>query len=270
MSTDHVATLLGERLEGRRPRVLLTLGSGLGELAGELTGATAIGFGEVGLPETTVPGHAGRFLAGELHGVPLLAQQGRLHLYEGVGAAGVAAAVRAAAAVGVHTFVATNAAGGLRPRFAPGTLVALTDQLNLTAANPLTGAGAPAFVDMSGAYDAGLRTMAHEAGAEAGTALDEGVYAGVAGPAYETPAEVAMLRTLGADLVGMSTVLEVIAARAEGLRVVGLSLVTNVHGHDVDAAPAIPTDHADVVSVARRAGPRMAAILRQLMPRLGG
>lgn len=270
MSSEPVATALGERLQGRRPRVLLTLGSGLGELADELADVTAVGFHEVGLPEPTVPGHAGRFLAGSLHGVPVLAQQGRLHLYEGLSAREVAAAVRAAAAVGVDTFVVTNAAGGLHSELVPGSLVALRDQLNLTGTNPLTGSGAPTFVDMSGAYDAGLRTMAHEAAADAGTTLAEGVYAGVPGPAYETPAEVAMLRTFGADVVGMSTVSEVIAARAERVRVLGLSLVTNVHGHEEDAAPSGVTEHADVVAVAERAGPRLAAVLRHLIPRLGG
>lgn len=249
--------------------MLLTLGSGLGELADELTDVTAVGFGEVGLPEPTVPGHAGRFLAGNFLGVPLLAQQGRLHLYEGVSAPRVAAAVRAAAAVGVDTLVVTNAAGGLHAGLAPGSVVALTDQLNLTGVNPLTGAGTPTFVDMSGAYDAGLRTMAHEAAAEVDMALAEGVYAGVPGPAYETPAEVAMLRTLGADVVGMSTVIEVIAARAERVRVLGLSLVTNVHAHE-EEAPSATTQHADVVAVAERAGPRLAALLHHLIPRLGG
>lgn len=266
---DPVAAALGEHLKGRRPRVLVTLGSGLGELADELSDVTAVGFRQVGLPEPTVPGHAGRFVAGSLHGVPVLAQQGRLHLYEGVSAHEVAAAVRAAAAVGVDTFVVTNAAGGLHSDLVPGSLVALTDQLNLTAVNPLAGRGTPTFVDMSGAYDAGVRSMAHEAAADAGTTLAEGVYAGVSGPAYETPAEVAMLRTLGADVVGMSTVTEVIAARAEGVRVVGLSLVTNVHDQG-DAAPSIATQHADVVAVAERTGPRLAAVLRQLIPRLGG
>lgn len=250
--------------------MLLTLGSGLGELADELTDVTAVDFGQVGLPEPTVPGHAGRFLAGKLRDVPVLVQQGRLHLYEGVSTHEVAAAVRAAAAVGVDTFVVTNAAGGLRSDVVPGSLMALTDQLNLTAVNPLTGSGSPTFVDMSGAYDAGLRAMAHEAAAEHGTGLAEGVYAGVPGPAYETPAEVAMLRTLGADVVGMSTVTEVIAARAERVRVLGLSLVTNVHDEGEEAAPSSVTEHADVVAVAERAGPRLAAVLHRLIPRLGG
>lgn len=267
MRTRQLAAALQQRLGGRRPRVLLTLGSGLGELAEQVSEAVAITFAEVGLPEPTVPGHAGRFLAGKLEGVPVLAQQGRLHLYEGVSPADVAAAVRAAADVGVDTFVATNAAGGLDPSLTPGTLVALTDQLNLTAVNPLTGGGTPSFVDMAGAYDAGARAMAHESAADVGETLAEGVYAGVPGPAYETPAEVAMLRTLGADVVGMSTVLEVIAARAAGVRVAALSLVTNVHRDDA-ATGAPVTDHADVVAIAEAAGPRMAAVLRGLVPRL--
>lgn len=242
---------------------LLTLGSGLGALAEAVTDAVVIDFAELGLPEPTVPGHAGRLVAGRLHGVAVLVQQGRLHLYEGHRAADVTACVRAAADVGVRTFVATNAAGGLASSLSPGDLLAVNDHLNLTGRNPLVGAGAPQFLDLAGAYDASLRSAAHAAAGEVGERLVEGVYAGVMGPAYETPAEVRMLRTLGADVVGMSTVLEVIAARAHDLRVVALSLVTNVH---TEGGP--PTEHRDVLEAARTGGPRLGAVLRALLPRL--
>jgi purine-nucleoside phosphorylase len=255
---------LAQRLDGRQPRVLLTLGSGLGRLADEIGDPLEIGFADIGLPGPTVPGHAGRLIVGELHGVCVLVQQGRLHLYEGVDVADVTAVVRAAADVGVETFLVSNAAGGLRESMTPGDIVVLSDHINLTGHNPLVGlGGAPHFLDLTGAYDADLRRVALQAGAQLGQTLYEGVYAGLVGPTYETPAEIRMLRTLGADLVGMSTVIEVIAARAAGLRVLGLSLVTNVHRPGGTA-----TDHAEVLEAAHDGGPRLAALVRALVPRL--
>jgi purine-nucleoside phosphorylase len=243
------------------PRVLVTLGSGLGGLADEVADATSLDFGDIGLPGPTVPGHAGRLIAGTLAGVPVLVQQGRVHLYEGVPGRDVAACVRAAAEVGVRTFLVTNAAGGLRTEQHPGDLLLIADHLNLTGTNPLLGGAT--FVDMAAAYDPHLRAHAHAAAGDAGERLTEGVYAGLLGPAYETPAEVRMLRALGADAVGMSTVLEVIAARAAGLRVVGFSLITNVHREG-----GTPTDHAEVLEAGATAGPRLAAVVRALLPRL--
>ena len=255
---------LATRLAGLRPRALLTLGSGLGAVAEELDDPLLVPFDQLGLPGPTVPGHAGRFVAGRLGDVPVVVQQGRLHLYEGVTPADVTACVRAAADAGVDTFVVTNAAGGLAPRLRPGDLLAISDHLNLTGASPLVGGGGPpAFVDMTGAYDAELLAAAHQAAADAGERLAEGVYAGLVGPAYETPAEVRMLRTLGADVVGMSTVLEVIQARALGLRVAGFSLVTNVHRPGGTA-----TDHAEVLAVSAGAGHRLAAVIRRLLASL--
>ncbi len=258
-----VAEALRERLGGFAPRVLLTLGSGLGELAEEVHDPLAIPFPEVGLPQSTVPGHSGRLLAGRFggpDGPPVLAQQGRIHLYEGVPEAHVVACVNAAAELGVETFVVTNAAGGLDEDMQPGDLMLISDHLNLTATTPLTG---PAFIDMAAAYDPGLADLAREVAAEAREQLREGVYAGLRGPAYETPAEVRMLRGLGADAVGMSTVLEVIAARAAGLRVLGFSLITNVH-----RSGGTPTDHAEVLEAGRTAGPRLAAVVRGVLSRL--
>lgn len=258
-----VGAALRARLEGLAPRVLLTLGSGLGALADEVADARAIPFTEVGLPGPTVPGHAGRFVAGTLRGVPVLVQQGRVHLYEGVPTTDVVAAVRAAAAVGAEVFVATNAAGGLNADFDPGDLMLVVDHLNLTGHSPLIGMPEPHFLDMKDAYDPALRQLAHAAAAEAGEILKEGVYGGLVGPTYETPAEVGMLRQWGADAVGMSTVLEVIAARDLGLRVVGCSLITNVH-----RPGGTPTNHEEVLEAGRTGGPRLAQVLLRLVERL--
>ncbi len=259
------AVNLSDRLGGLRPRVLLTLGSGLGALAEEIRDPLPLDFAQVGLPAPTVPGHAGRLVAGDLAGVPVLVQQGRVHLYEGVAVRDVTACVRAAADVGVQTFLVTNAAGGLRADLVPGDLLAITDHLNLCGANPLIGqSGAPAFVDMKDAYDPRLRGLARQAAAKGSQRLVEGVYAGLAGPSYETPAEVAMLRGLGADAVGMSTVAEVIEARARGLAVLGLSLITNVH-----RSGGTSTSHAEVLEAGRSGGPRLAALIRTLLPSIG-
>jgi purine-nucleoside phosphorylase len=251
-----------DRLGGRRPKVALVLGSGLGALADDVDDAIALAFSEVGLPPARVPGHAGRLIAGTLAGVEVLVQQGRLHLYEGHSAADVTACVRLAVECGVEALLVTNAAGGLRPaqQQRPGDLMLIADQLNLTGRSPFTG---PHFVNMTAAYDPEFRAAAYAAADVVGERLAEGVYAGLPGPAFETPAEVRMLRTLGADAVGLSTVLEVIAARAAGLRVLGFSLVTNVHS-GADAS----VDHAQVLDVAAAAGPRLAAVVRAVLPAL--
>lgn len=255
---------LADRLEGLRPRVLVTLGSGLGAFADEIDDPVAVEFTDIGLPGPTVPGHAGRFVGGTVAGVPILAQQGRLHLYEGVPARDVTAGVRAAADIGVEVYVATNAAGGLAGHMSPGDIVVLHDHLNLTGTSPLIGAaGSPHFVDMKDAYDPALRALASDVAAGLGWQVTLGVYAGIIGPAYETPAEVRMLRGLGADLVGMSTVSEVIAARAAGLRVLGLSLVTNVHREG-----GTPVDHQEVLAAGRTGGPRFSALLAGIVARL--
>jgi purine-nucleoside phosphorylase len=255
---------LSERLDGRQPRVLITLGSGLGELADSITDPLVMPFGDIGLPAPTVPGHAGRLVVGDLFGQCVIAQQGRLHLYEGVPVGDVTAVVRAAAGAGVETFVVTNAAGGVRESMNPGDIVVLSDHINFTGHNPLVGVGGePHFLDLSDAYDLELRRLAIQVAEGLGWAPHEGVYAGLTGPSYETPAEIGMLRTLGADVVGMSTVMEVIAARALGLRVAGFSLVTNVH-----RPGGTPTDHAEVLAAAKTGGPRLAALLREVLTHL--
>jgi purine-nucleoside phosphorylase len=258
--SSTLADTLRARLDGFVPRVLLTLGSGLGGLADAMADPLVIPFADVGLPQSTVPGHTGRLLAGELAGVPVLVQQGRVHLYEGLPAAEIVAVVEAVAGVGVEFFCVTNAAGGLAPDMEPGDLMLIADHLNLSGTTPLVG---PRFLDMAGAYDPALRAVARNLAESAGERLVEGVYAGLSGPAYETPAEVRMLRTLGADAVGMSTVLEVIAARAAGLRVIGFSLITNVH-----RPGGTPTDHAEVLQAGEDAGPRLASLVESLLPRL--
>jgi purine-nucleoside phosphorylase len=264
---DGVADRLRERLDGFRPKMLLTLGSGLGGLADDVASPTVVPFGEVGLPDTTVPGHAGRFVAGHLKGVPVLCQQGRVHLYEGRDIDEVVAAVGVAARLGAEVFVPTNAAGGIGDGgsgdLAPGDLMLITDHLNLTGHNPLVGRPRPHFLDLKDAYDPQLRALAREAAESVGERLREGVYAGLVGPSFETPAEIVWLRTIGARAVGMSTVSEVIAARDLGLRVVAFSLITNVH-----LPGGSHTDHEEVMDVGGQAGPRLAALLRELLPRV--
>jgi purine-nucleoside phosphorylase len=256
-------TTLAQRLEGREPDVLITLGSGLGELAEAIADPLVLDFAEIGLPPPTVAGHAGRLVVGDLFGRCVIVQQGRLHLYEGVPVGDVTAVVRAAAGAGVGTFVVTNAAGGLRESMNPGDIVSISDHINLTGHNPLVGTGEPHFLDLTNAYDVQVRRTAIAVGERLGWAPHEGVYAGLTGPSYETPAEINMLRTLGADVVGMSTVMEVIAARALGLRVAGFSLVTNVH-----RPGGTPTDHAEVLAAAKTGGPRLAALIREILTHL--
>ncbi|CAN5373878.1 purine-nucleoside phosphorylase [soil metagenome] len=261
MSTDptttDVADALRQRLGDRRPTVMLTLGSGLGSLADDVTDRLEIPFAEVGLPDTSVPGHAGQFVAGTIEGVEVLVQQGRVHLYEGLGVDRVVSAVRAAAAIGVTTYVVTNAAGGIVDTFNPGDLMVITDHLNLSGHNALTGIVPPTFIDMANAYDRDLRASFEAIATSQGVALQRGVYAGLSGPTFETPAEVSMLRTLGAQAVGMSTVNEVIAARALDVRVLGCSLITNVH-----RMGGTPTNHEEVLEEGRNAGPRLAGVIR--------
>lgn len=252
--------------DGVVPRVLVVLGSGLEGVIEALDVAATLPFAELpGFPAPTVKGHAGRFVFGHAADVPVLAMQGRVHLYEGHRPEQVVLPVRAAKLLGADTLVVTNAAGGLHPdRQVPGDIVLLRDQINLQGTTPLAGPNideiGPRFPVMAGAFDDALAALARDVAAEQGTALAEGVYAGLLGPAFETPAEVAMLRTLGADVVGMSTVAEVIAARHCGLKVLGFSLVTNVagtaHGHD------------DVLAAGAAAAPVLGRLVAGILTRL--
>jgi purine-nucleoside phosphorylase len=214
------------------PRIAFVLGSGLGAFGEAVAGAVRLPYERVeGLVGPRVAGHAGQLVLGEIAGAPVVVLQGRVHLYEGHPVEDVVHGVRLVRALGAEVLVLTNAAGGIDPAIAPGELMSLSDHLNLTGRNPLVGPNDPAlgprFPDMTEVYDLELRARLLRAGGACRIALHEGVYAGVLGPSYETPAEIRMLRALGASAVGMSTVLEAIAARHVGLRAVGLSCVTN-------------------------------------------
>jgi purine-nucleoside phosphorylase len=253
-----------------RPVVGLVLGSGLGELADALDLEAAIPFGDLpGWPDATAPGHAGKLLFGRLSGVPVVVQQGRFHLYEGHSAGFVVQPVLLMGRLGARIVVLTNAAGGANPGYAAGTLMVIADHVNLTGRSPLIGANAdeigPRFPDMTGVWDTDLRSRLHAAAGTQGVTLAEGVYACLLGPSYETPAEVRMLGRLGADAVGMSTVLEAVAARWAGIRVCGISLVTNP-GAGLSGAEL---SHAEVLAAAELAGPRLSRVIARFVAELG-
>jgi purine-nucleoside phosphorylase len=257
---DYARAWVRGRTE-HRPAVGLVLGSGMGAIAGRLERAVAIPYQQIPeFPAPTVAGHAGRLVIGLLGGVPVAALEGRVHLYEGASPDEVAFGVRLLAWSGVRALLVTNAAGAVDPDLAPGDLVRIVDHLNLTGASPLTGPNderlGVRFPDMGAAYDPALGAALDACAARQGAPLRQGVYAGVAGPSYETPAEVRMLRTLGAHLVGMSTVLEVIAARHAGVRVAGLSLVANRAAGLSDR----PLDHEEVLAAGAAAAERLARL----------
>jgi purine-nucleoside phosphorylase len=233
----------------------IVLGSGLGPLAESVEVERLVGFAEAGLPVSSVPGHAGRFLIGRLAGEPVVVQQGRVHLYEGHDGRTVTAGIRWMAAQGVTRVILTNAAGTLNSAHPPGTWMMLTDHLNLTGTSPLTG---PAFIDLSTAYDPEWRDVFQRVAGKLGMPLHEGVYAGLRGPQYETPAEIRMLRALGADAVGMSTVLETIQARALGMKVAAFSCLTNWAA----GIQAAPLDHAEVLATGKQAADAMIGLLK--------
>lgn len=248
------------------PEVGIILGSGLGGLADEVTNAVAVPFAELpGWPAATAPGHAGRLLLGELAGRRVVMLQGRFHLYEGNDPGLVVQPVLLFHALGAGIVVLTNAAGGLDPSFRPGTLMVMRDHINLTGRSPLIGPNATAlgerFPDMTDAWSPRLRERLHAAGVAEGVELAEGVYVGLTGPTYETPAEVRMLAGLGGHAVGMSTVLECIAARWVGLEVCGVSLVTNAGAGYTGA----PLTHEEVLQAGLEAGPRLARVLRRFV-----
>jgi purine-nucleoside phosphorylase len=254
---------LPAELAAFRPKVALVLGSGLGGFAEACGKLFAVSYAEIpGLPESKVPGHAGEFVGAELGGVPILLAQGRVHYYEGHTPRQVAAHVRLMASLGPEVLVLTNAAGTLNPHFAPGGWMMLNDHLNLTAASPLS--GGPNFFDMSEVYDARLRGLFRGLAAESGLPLPEGVYACVSGPQYETPAEVRMLRTLGADAVGMSTVFEAVQARALGMRVAAFSCLTNWAA----GVTGQPLSHQEVMETGRSAASALSGLLGKAMAKL--
>lgn len=262
---DAALTGLADRLGGPVETALI-LGSGLGGLASQVTDAVAVPFAEIpGMAISTAPGHAGRLVAGSLFGHRCALMQGRVHLYEGRSAAEVALPVYLLAGLGARRLIVTNAAGALNPDFVPGDVMLIEDHLNLTGCSPLTGPPeaelGPRFPDMSRAYDPALRTAA----LSVGEPLRRGVYAGLRGPEFETSAERRYLRAAGADAVGMSTVVEVIAAAHVGLPVLGLSAITNAATGGPDQAP----DTAEAVLVqAAACGERIEALLARLLPML--
>jgi purine-nucleoside phosphorylase len=271
VSDDRLAAALASVAGRAGPaEVALVLGSGLGDLADAVANPVVIPYGEIaGFPVSTAPGHAGRLLIGGLHGRRAVLMQGRLHLYEGWTAQDIALAVRLLRRLGASTLVVTNAAGALNPAFAPGDAMLIEDHLNLTGVSPLTGPNDAdiglRFPDMSRAYDPDLASAALRAAHVAGVPLARGIYAGVAGPSLETSAERRFFRSAGADAVGMSTVVEVIAAVHCGFRVLGLSAITNAATGGADQQP---DTIEQVLAHAAVAGEKIAAILARLMPEL--
>jgi purine-nucleoside phosphorylase len=253
------ASLRAHGVEGAR--IALVLGSGLGEFATRVRPATTIPYDAIdGMPRSAVPGHAGKLVVGEVGGVRVVVQQGRVHLYEGWSAHEVTRAVRAFGAVGVRGLVLTNAAGGMRREWAPPTLMRISDHVNLQGRTPLL----PGEGGSKATYDVELGEALDEAARASGVSLQRGVYAGVLGPSYETPAEIRFLRDFGADAVGMSTVCEAQAARAAGMRVVAISCITN----PAAGFSAGPLNHAEVVEVGQRAAQRFCDLLEAAVPRL--
>jgi purine-nucleoside phosphorylase len=263
---DAVARFLRTRL-GDPPEVAVVLGSGLGVAAAALEDARSIAFHEIpGWPRSTVEGHAGEMRRGTLGGVEVLLQLGRVHYYEGYAVEEVVRPVRAEIAWGARAVILTNAAGGLNPGFRAGSLMAIEDHINLTGRNPLRGANdasrGPRFPDMTDAWDGDARAALLDCAREIGVTLVRGVYAGLTGPSYETPAEVRMLRALGADAVGMSTVLEALAARHMGAKLAGLSCITNAAA----AAGGPKLTHEDVQRAAASAAADTARLLSTAIP----
>jgi purine-nucleoside phosphorylase len=270
-SIDQFDTIAGAIRERTRhqPRIALILGSGLGGLADSVSDADSIPYADLPLwPVSTVIGHAGRLVIGDLEGKPVLVMQGRVHFYEGYSMAQVTLPVRVMQRLGIETLIVTNAAGGVNPDFVPGDLMLITDHLNLigmTGANPLHGPNldelGPRFPDMSQAYDRRLLDVARRAGKLAGLALREGVYCGLSGPSFETPADVRFLRAAGVDAVGMSTVPEVIVARHGGTRVLGISGISNKASLDGNTV----TTHEEVFEAGRILAPKMEELLRAVL-----
>jgi purine-nucleoside phosphorylase len=246
----------------------IVLGSGLGGLAERIEDAVRIPFSHVpGFPNVTVAGHAGQLLAGMLGGRPVVALAGRFHLYEGHEASLAAFPVRVLHALGASVYIASNAAGGVRRTFEPGDLMLIADHMNLMFRNPLIGASEPGderFPDMSDPYDRALRDQMRQAAAAVGVPLQDGVYCGLLGPTYETPAEVRMLERLGVDAVGMSTVPEVIVARALGMRAVAVSCITN----KAAGLSAEKLNHAEVMEAGRAVAARFEQLITEFVRRL--
>jgi purine-nucleoside phosphorylase len=252
-----------------RPKIALVLGSGLGAFADEFSAAVKVPYRNIPhFPRSTAIGHAGKLVIGKVGETPVMGMQGRVHLYEGYSVHDVAFPIRVFARLGVQAVILTNAAGGILRELTQGRLVLIRDHINLQGANPLSGANDERFglrfPDMTTAYDKKFRAIAAAEAAKTGTVMPEGVYAALAGPSYETPAEIRYLRAIGADLVGMSTVPEVIAARHSGMRVLGISCVTNAAAGVIDQ----PLVHTEVLEVAERVKGEFIALLKAVIPKI--
>jgi purine-nucleoside phosphorylase len=271
----EAAEFLRGRLAGLAPRIGLVLGSGLGAVADAVTNPIFVPYGEIPhFPQSTVEGHSGRIVAGLLGGVPVVVMQGRVHSYEGYTPQQVTFPMRVLGTLGVRAVVLTNAAGGIQQGYHVGQLVALADHINHMGWNPLTGPNEPRFAqrksaglrffDMTEAYSKPLRTLAQQTAAEQGFTLDEGVYLATPGPSFETPAEIRAFRTLGATLVGMSTVPETIVARHMGIDVLGISCVTNLAA----GLGATHLSHEEVSETGKQVESRLAGLLERLAPKI--
>ncbi|HYK37991.1 purine-nucleoside phosphorylase [Alloacidobacterium sp.] len=250
-----------------KPAIGIILGSGLGAFADQIADAVAIPFAEIpNFPKSTVPGHSGRLVMGTLEGVPVAVMQGRVHAYEGYPPEEVTFPVRVLGLLGVKTLLVTNAAGGIRPGLKQGELVLISDHINFTGFNPVVGENderfGPRFFDMSEAYSKRLRMLTQRTAKDQNYEISEGVYLCVLGPSFETPAEIRAFHALGADLVGMSTVQEVIVARHMGLEVLGISCVTNLAA----GIQAEPLSHEEVMETGRRVADRFTQLLAALVP----
>ncbi len=266
----HAATDEIRRKSHIVPHIALILGSGLGVLADEVRDAISVGYDEIpNMPRSTAPGHAGKLVLGTLEGTRVAVLSGRPHLYEGYAAAEIAFPVRVMRSLGAEIILITNAAGGINREYRVGDLMLITDHINLTGQNPLIGPHQPGigprFPDMSSAYTPALRDVALRTAERSGAPLQEGVYLGLTGPNFETPAEIRMARTLGADAVGMSTVLEAIAAIHCGLQVLGISCITNM----ATGVLSQTISEREVFHTAEQALPRFARLLHQLVRELG-
>jgi purine-nucleoside phosphorylase len=252
-----------------RPKIAVVLGSGLGAFGDELTDAVRIPYSQIpSFPRSTAIGHAGLMVLGNAGTVPVAVMQGRVHLYEGYSAEQVAFPIRVLGRMGIRALILTNAAGGINLQYRQGALVLISDHMNLQGQNPLLGPNDERFglrfPDMSDAYCKAYRGLASEAAQKLGQRLQEGVYAGLLGPSYETPAEIRYLRSIGADLVGMSTIAEVIAARHMGIKVLAISCVTNMAAGILDK----PLNHREVLETAERIQGEFVALIREVLPRV--
>jgi len=252
-----------------RPRLAIILGSGLGNFASQVEDPTIIPYADIPhFPQSTVAGHSGKLVLGTIAGIPIAVMQGRVHAYEGYSLAQVTFPTRVLGQLGVQQLIVTNAAGGINTGYGQGAIVAISDHINLTGTNAALGPNddrlGPRFFDMSAAYSPALRKLAIAKATRQSWTLNEGVYLAVLGPSYETPAEIRAFRTLGADLVGMSTVHEVIVARHMGIEILGLSVVTNMAAGVLDE----PINHEEVMEIGRRIEGQFTSLLTALIPQI--